>query len=194
MKNGKLLSFVTALTHLVDQADLTEVEVLGQAKLLMSSLVAQDDWLPESMAVPDSEHYRQNLLYGDPLDRFSLISFVWGPAQRTPIHNHTVWGVIGMLRGAETQQPYRITPKGLQPAGPDQILKPGEVACVSPTIGDIHTVRNAFDDRVSISIHVYGGNIGRIERTTYAPATGLPTRFVSGYSNPLLPNLWSRED
>jgi hypothetical protein len=33
---------------------------------------------------------------------------------------------------------------------------------LSPKEGDIHQIRNAFDDRVSISIHVYGPNIGAV--------------------------------
>ena len=63
-------------------------------------------------------------------------------------------------------------------------------AQVSPTIGDVHRVRNAYGDRVSISIHVYGGNIGRIRRHVFDEATGAVKEFVSGYSNTLTPNLW----
>ena len=64
-------------------------------------------------------------------------------------------------------------------------------AAVSPTIGDIHRVSNACDDRVSISIHVYGGNIGRIHRHVFDPATGAEKSFVSGYCSDVVPNLWS---
>jgi predicted metal-dependent enzyme (double-stranded beta helix superfamily) len=51
-------------------------------------------------------------------------------------------------------------------------------------------VSNAFDDRVSISIHVYGANIGGISRHVYPP-DGPPKPFVSGYTNDTLPNLWN---
>ena len=61
-------------------------------------------------------------------------------------------------------------------------LAPGDVAAVSPTLGDVHHVRNAHDDRVSISIHVYGADIGRVQRHTYPPEGGRKP-FVSGYSN-----------
>jgi len=44
---------------------------------------------------------------------------------------------------------------------------------------------------VSISIHVYGGNIGAIRRAVYDPASGAETLFISGYSNATLPNLWN---
>jgi predicted metal-dependent enzyme (double-stranded beta helix superfamily) len=62
---------------------------------------------------------------------------------------------------------------------------------VSPTVGDVHRVQNAFTDRTSISIHVYGADIGAVERSTY-DANGQPKRFVSGYANSTLPNLWGK--
>jgi predicted metal-dependent enzyme (double-stranded beta helix superfamily) len=70
-------------------------------------------------------------------------------------------------------------------------LDEGDVEAVSPTVGDLHRVHNAHADRVSISIHVYGANIGAVRRHTY-PAEGGRKPFVSGYTNTLLPNLWDR--
>ncbi len=191
MSRHKLQDTVSALSRLVERAGLAEPDVLAQASGLIADLVASDGWLPQAMAEPHPQYYRQYLLYGDPQDRFSLVSFVWGPGQATPVHDHTVWGVIGMLRGAEVDQPYRLTPSGLEPVGPEKVLRPGQVACVSPTIGDIHRVSNAYDDQVSISIHLYGGNIGRIRRSVYDAHTGQRKEFVSGYSNDMVPNLWA---
>jgi predicted metal-dependent enzyme (double-stranded beta helix superfamily) len=67
-------------------------------------------------------------------------------------------------------------------------LAQGEVDVVSPSLGDIHRVCNAHDDRVSISVHVYGGNIGGIQRSVYSDGQRRP--FVSGYANKRLPNFW----
>jgi predicted metal-dependent enzyme (double-stranded beta helix superfamily) len=62
-----------------------------------------------------------------------VVSFVWGPGQATPIHNHTVWGLIGMLRGRERSQPYVRDAAGhWLPSGPAQELRPGQVEAVSP--------------------------------------------------------------
>jgi len=127
----------------------------------------------------------------DPI-RFSVVSFVWGPGQRTPVHDHTVWGLIGMLRGSEIARNYTAEPCGRLALSGTEKLVPGEVTAVSPTIGDIHLVENALRDRPSISIHVYGGNIGAIRRFTFDPATGTPSLFVSGYTNKIVPNLWDR--
>ena len=51
---------------------------------------------------------------------------------------------------------------------------------------------NALPDTGSISIHVYGGNIGAVRRYTFDPANGNPSLFVSGYTNRIVPNLWDR--
>lgn len=186
----RLRHVVQAMTHLVEQhAD--ESALLTLATPLMRDLVAHDDWLPAALAQPDPTFYRQYLLHADPLGRFSIVSFVWGPGQQTPVHDHTVWGLIGMLRGAEFSQAFAAGTDGaLLATGDAHRLEPGDVEAVSPTLGDIHQVRNAFADQVSISIHMYGGNIGEIRRHVFDTATGHTKPFVSGYSNAMVPNLW----
>jgi len=133
---------------------------------------------------------RQYLLHADPLGRFSIVSFVWGPGQTTPVHDHMVWGVIGMLRGAEIGQRFAAHGDGPMIAGPEETLQQGDIEVVSPTLGDVHKVSNALADRASISIHVYGANIGAVSRHVFDPATGTPKEFISGYSNAAVPNLW----
>lgn len=186
----RLRHVVQTMTRLCDQG-LHEPALLAEATPLMRELVAQDDWLPAALAQPDPAVYRQYLLHADPLGRFSIVSFVWGPGQQTPVHDHTVWGLIGMLRGAEFSQPYVAVDDGaLVPAGNAHLLEPGDVEAVSPALGDIHQVRNAFTDQVSISIHMYGGNIGEIRRHVFDATSGQAKPFVSGYSNAMVPNLW----
>ncbi|QET02419.1 MULTISPECIES: cysteine dioxygenase family protein [Cupriavidus] len=186
-----LREFITDLTRLLDEHP-DEPRILEQGGQLLATLVARDDWLPEAFAQPHPEYYQQMLLHCDSAERFSIVSFVWGPGQRTPIHDHTVWGLIGMLRGAEYSQPYALDAEGRpQPHGEAVRLEPGHVEAVSPRVGDIHRVHNAFSDRVSISIHVYGANIGAVRRHVYTEA-GETKSFISGYSNPFLPNPWDR--
>ena len=186
-----LRDFVTGFATLLDGAP-PEAHVLDRGAALLRALVARDDWLPDAFAEPHPMHYRQFLLHADSAERFSVVSFVWGPGQRTPIHDHTVWGLIGMLRGAEVAQGFtRVASGGLQPAGAPVRLSPGDVEAVSPAVGDIHQVSNAYTDRVSISVHVYGANIGAVRRSVYAE-DGTAKPFISGYSNALLPNIWDR--
>ena len=177
-----LMEFVDAVGSLLDAGG-GEPAVLEGTRAAMRRLVSTDDWLPDEMAKPHPQYYQQYLLYADPQDRFSVVSFVWGPGQKTPVHDHTVWGVIGMLRGAERCAPFRQEGGRIVPAGEEVLLQPGHVEMVSPRIGDIHRVSNAFDDRVSVSIHCYGANIGKVKRHVFDPQTGAAKDFVSGYAN-----------
>lgn len=189
MASLALRDFVARIAALVERTE-DETTLLAEGAVALRALIAVDDWLPAAYAHPHPDHYQQYLLYADPRERFSVVSFVWGPGQGTPIHDHTVWGLVGVLRGAEYAQAYRRTQDGrLVEDGVALHLTPGTVAPVSPRLGDIHAVRNAYADRPSISIHVYGGNIGGLERSVYPPDAA-PRRFVSRYANTQLPNLW----
>lgn len=190
-----LRGFVHDMTRLIDTSAEDEETITQDGRALLARLVSTDDWLPDTFAQPGPASYRQYLLWCDPLERFSVVSFVWGPGQTTPIHDHTVWGMVGMLRGAENSVGYARQGDGKPMAKTTQeTLTPGAVGIVSPGIGDIHTVSNALADRVSVSIHVYGANIGAVARHTYDAATGRQKDFVSGYSNDALPNLFDRSD
>lgn len=185
----KLRHFVGEIAELVD-SKANEADVLEHGAHALRELIRVDDWLPDAYAQSCAERYQQFLLYADVRQRFSVVSFVWGPGQQTPIHDHTVWGLVGVLRGAELATPYARNDDGaLRQSGDEVRLEAGNVEAVSPTIGDIHRVRNAYDDRVSISIHIYGANIGAVHRSTY-PLNAPPKPFISGYSNETLPNLW----
>lgn len=195
LRIDRLRDFVVEFGALVDVAP-DESALLDAGVARLRRLIASDDWLPEAFAAHDPARYQQHLLHCDPAERFSVVSFVWGPGQSTPVHDHTVWGLIGMLRGAEVSQAYAhgpggLGPGGFGPAGPPRRLEPGDVEALSPEVGDIHHVSNAYPDRVSVSIHVYGGNIGAVARSTF-DASGRPKPFVSGYSNVAVPNLWDR--
>jgi predicted metal-dependent enzyme (double-stranded beta helix superfamily) len=188
---ARLRDFVTGFGSLLARAT-DERLILEEGGALLEKLVAHDDWLPDAYAVPDPVRYRQYLLHCDSRERFSVVSFVWGPGQATPIHDHRVWGLVGVLRGAETSEPFaRDVGGAVRSAGPPELLSAGQVEAVSPSVGDIHRVANAQADAVSISIHVYGANIGAVERATYG-VDGTAKRFVSGYANATLPNLWDR--
>ncbi len=178
----RLQKFVTQMDDLLKGTQ-DEAAILATGQTLLAELIAHDDWLADDYAQPNPERYQQYLLYADPDDRFSVVSFVWGPGQATPIHNHTVWGLIGMLRGAELCQPFAKNAQGQWLASAEQTrLEAGHVEAVSPTIGDVHRVWNALADQPSISIHVYGANIGKVSRHVFHE-DGTVKEFISGYSN-----------
>jgi len=188
MRNAaRFRSFIQDMTRLVERHGADEPRMLEEGERLLRALVTHDDWLPEEFAAPSREGYRQYLLHCDPLERFSVVSFVWMPGQKTPIHDHTVWGLVGVMRGEELCEEYspEAKPVGRHP------VRPGDVDRVSPRIGDVHVVSNA-GTQTAVSIHVYGANIGAVRRHVFDPANGASSEFISGYSNATLPNLWDR--
>ena len=180
-----LSGFVSELDRLLATK---QPDYLYRAAAALKRLVAEPNWLPAPYRHGQATQYQQYLLYRDPLSRFSIVSFVWGPGQRSPIHDHQVWGLVGVLEGAEYSQSYAAPAESADPVterGGEKRLEPGDVEILSPALGDIHRVRNAYDDRESVSIHVYGGDIGTVSRWTYAADLPAAMRkpFLSGYSN-----------
>lgn len=186
-----LRQFIAAMTQLVGRTD-DEPTLLREGRVLLAALLADDAWLPAACAEARPDRYAQYLLHCDPLERFSVVSFVWGPGQHTPVHDHTVWGLVGVLRGCEACEEYVLdAAQRPVPAQRTHQMPRHAIEAVSPTVGDWHRVRNALADQASVSIHVYGGNIGAIQRHRLDDA-GQVTGFVSGYDNPQVPNLWDR--
>lgn len=91
LRPQRLRHFIDQLAALLDQQP-DEATLLDAGQGLLAELVAHDDWLPDDLAQPDPQRYQQYLLHCDSRQRFSVVSFVWGPGQQTPIHDHRVWG------------------------------------------------------------------------------------------------------
>ena len=185
--------FVAQLTGVVSAPGVGEARMLDEVERLLGGLISHDDWLPDDFAQASTEGYRQYLLHCDPLERFSVASFVWSPGQTTPVHNHTVWGLVGVMRGEELCGEYAPPAPGkpMRKLGEHRVGA-GGIDRVSPTIGDVHTVANGLAARPSMSIHVYGANIGAVSRHVFDVATGAASPFVSGYHNTVMPNFWDR--
>ena len=186
--SGELNAFVRGLGTLID-GGADEAAVFRDGRRLLAELIARDDWLPAAFNVPDPAGYRIHLLHCDPEARFSVSAMVWGPGQGTPIHNHTVWGMVGVLRGRERCEEFslRFAPDGPLMPGADHELGPGDIDLVSPAIGDIHRVSNGLAEGVSVSIHVYGGDIGALTRSRF-DAAGVAIPFVTSYASCLIPD------
>jgi predicted metal-dependent enzyme (double-stranded beta helix superfamily) len=189
---ARFARFVQQMTRVVESFAGDEPKLLDAAEPLLADLVRNDDWLPERFAAPSDQSYRQYLLYRDPRNRFSVVSFVWEPGQQTPVHDHTVWGLVGVMRGQEHCEEFKLDGETPEPRRcGEHRLPPGAIDRVSPRIGDVHRVSNS-GGVTAVSIHVYGADIGATSRHVFDEATGEVREFVSGYSNgdlgPLLPS------
>jgi predicted metal-dependent enzyme (double-stranded beta helix superfamily) len=57
-----------------------------------------------------------------------VVRFVWMLGQKTPIHDHTVWGLVGVMRGEELCEEYTATVKPVE----RHPVRPGQIDRVSP--------------------------------------------------------------
>lgn len=189
MNPNRLREFVKIITSELS-APGTPSEMPASLEPALKELVRHDDWLPKQFSVPNLERYQQYLLYCDPFERFSVVSFVWIQGQITPIHNHKMWGAVGQLRGAEQSTPYHRDESGALKAGqPSQSIVGDVFSFTAINDSDIHQVANTSPE-TAVSIHVYGGNIGVTKRNVFDQETGQSSSFISYYDSNLMPNIW----
>ncbi len=129
----------------------------------LEGLLAVDGWLAPEHQLPGRDTYRQHLLHVSPSRRLSVVALVWLPGQRTPIHDHVSWCVVGVYRGVEHEVHYRVVERAgrswLQPVGVLEATA-GHVEALVPPAGNIHSVAASGTEK-TISIHVYGADIER---------------------------------
>lgn len=179
--NAKFDAFLRRITHVIEEAGDDEARVIDQGRQVLADLVATDDWLPPAFAESHPDHFKQYMLHKEP--RFTVLCVVWGPGQSAIPHDHTVWGLIGQLRGAERTRTYEDPVAG-QPLRlrSEEVLRPGQTSVVAPSVGDVHDVENAIDG-ISISIHVYGGDLSSLadRRHRYDAESGQAIPFITSY-------------
>ena len=104
----------------------------------------------------DPDRFRTHLLHVPDDGAYSLVAAVWRPGQRTPIHDHIAWCVVGVHRGVEHEIRYRLVDDHLVEDG-HTVGAHGSVTVLTPP-GDIHAVVND-SDVVAVSLHVYGADL-----------------------------------
>jgi 3-mercaptopropionate dioxygenase len=105
--------------------------------------------------------YVCHTLHAEPDGSFSVCALVWRPGQRTPVHDHVAWCVVGVLQGAEHEELFALRAGGtaLEQVA-HRVNASGDVSGFAPP-GDIHRVTN-HGDEVAVSLHVYGADIARL--------------------------------
>lgn len=164
-------------------------QVIEGVRPLLQRLLAKPDLLPEEYQVPLPNKYAQYLLYKPEDESFSVIAFVWGAGQTAPVHDHLVWGLVGLYRGAVLEKRYKRIDLGeteepryrLQEVS-QVVAKTGDISFVYPPDYDIHGVSNPFDEK-AITIHIYGTDIGKQSRHIHDPETGRTRDIVTKHDN-----------
>jgi predicted metal-dependent enzyme (double-stranded beta helix superfamily) len=189
--NPALDRFINGLEGVVGHES-DQWKVVTEVELLTKQLIASPDkgWLKDKYRRPPegktgvAAGYGQYCLYrrGTAL---SVIAFCWGAGKGTPIHDHLSWGVLGFVDGLEKETRFKRLDDGsdqkradLQEVGV-YFTRAGETSHITTPQRDVHRVENP-GDIPSVSIHIYGCDMGTQHRRRYDAATGA----IEWYSTP----------
>ncbi|MEH7346622.1 hypothetical protein V7122_22500 [Bacillus sp. JJ1532] len=176
----ELIEFIEYIDMLVKNTKETEVSITQKVAVRMKEIMFMDEVIPEIYRKPNPDKYTLYPVYVAPDNSFSIASAVWDVGQSTPIHNHGTWGVIGIVQGGEHEIHYEVTTGAAPVKISEQTLEKGDVVVCCTSDQDIHKVSCATKEPC-VGIHVYGGNIGEIERRVFDPLTGVDTIVVTAW-------------
>lgn len=169
-----------ALVHEVVAASSDEIVITQTIKIALEELLASGWTLEDQHTRPDPDRYVMYPLYIAEDESFSIAAAVWGVGQSTPVHGHETWGIVGIYSGTEVEVSYEKPKAEGQPlvSNGNHDWQPGQVTVCCTTEDDVHAV-SAGGPEPCIGIHVYGTNIGTMNRRRYDPVTGEVSWFVS---------------
>jgi len=145
-----------ALDELIDGIQAAVSEPARVAAVLHRHLGDPTLLAPEHrVSSPDS--YRTNVVHVAPDGSFSLVALVWLPGQRTSIHSHRSWCVVGVHEGVEEERTFSLVEHdGASALALEDVRRygPGAVTWLDAE-EEIHDVTNGGSS-TAISLHVYG--------------------------------------
>ena len=177
--------FIKEVDILVNEIQ-DELELTSKISIIMNSILENPFLLTKEQLLVKKDGFTLNRVHIATDESFSIGVGIWDVGQTTPIHDHGTWGVIGIYRGMEKEESFSSigTRKNgstaiINPIG-NRLAKPGEtfVCCTKDT--DLHRVTCASDEPV-VGIHVYGGDLAKIQRFKYDEISGEVTSFNTGW-------------
>lgn len=122
------------------------------------------------------------VLYRDPGRLFSLRLYLFGPGERTAVHDHTSWGVSGSAFGRLEVARYRREDDGAEPGqarlvlSGRRLLQPGETETTLPLDEGLHRTGSP-DDGPTLMVSVYGAPLRRLFIQRFNLETGRVQRM-----------------
>lgn len=166
-------------------------DIIEGVRPLLQKLLTHEELIPAAYQEPLPNKYAQYLLYKPDNEAFSVIAFIWGAGQTAPVHDHLVWGLVGLYRGSVIEKRFKREDHGVS-AEPRYSIREvsevkadkGDITFVYPPDYDIHGVSNPFDE-IAITVHIYGTDIGKQERHIHDVQNGTYRDVVTKHDNPV---------
>lgn len=156
----------TFIERLRDAVRSRNVELITEKikRELEEFIPAEGLTLPERFRRPREDTYARRLLHHDPELDFTAVVMTWGPSQRTPLHDHSgIWCVEGVLEGEMEVYRYELLEE--QEDGLCRFALRDEAQARAGSAGALippfehHVLANPHGNRVSLTLHVYGGEM-----------------------------------
>ena len=118
-----------------------------------------DVHLPDCVHEPFDDHYARREIYRSAEHGYSVVAMTWAPGQGTPLHDHCgLWCVEGVWDGQlEITQYEQLECNGercrFRATGGIQAGIGSAGSLIPPH--EFHTIRNASQDALAISLHIY---------------------------------------
>ena len=153
--HDKLVQALDAAVEAGDQHAITA----ALRNTLCALIRDHDVQLPDCVHEPIVDHYARRELYRSARHGYSVVAMTWGPGQGTPVHDHSgLWCVEGVWDGQLEITQYELLERDgerfrFRAAGGMQ-AGPGSAGSLIPP-HEYHSIRNASEDAVAISLHIY---------------------------------------
>jgi len=153
----------------------------------LAKLIEDIGWLDERYRQPGQGDAAAYLLAKAPDDCWTVVSVVFPPGYSTPVHDHLIWGLVGVCQGLEEESSYERLDDGSRPGFARLRYvgtaknEPGAISHVVPPDQEIHSIHNPLDEP-SCSIHVYGGQLDRMPRHRYDPENNAVHDYQTAYA------------
>lgn len=181
-----LADYVRTVEDVLDRHPSNRI-IIREVSLATKRLCQSDRWLEERFRTGSPDCYTRHLLHRDPRNRFVVLALVWMPGQATPIHDHSCWGVMGLLQNSLEEVCYDRLDDGRRPdhaeleqsRGTD--VGQGGVAYLLPPYEEIHRIGNTTG-KPTISVHIYGRDLDEVN--VFDPVSGKVSPMRIKYYSP----------
>lgn len=181
-KDPLLAAFIDDVHAIIDRATTLEYQI-GEISDRMRHLMPR--WKmpdPRYKRMQRGAYYGSYILYLSDDAGLVVVLDTFASGQSTPIHNHRTWGVVALMEGNECSELYLPTS---DLSGPPLLLsksesRPGDITYFPETTMHRLCTQGGVD---SVSLHVYGADVGVIKRLCWDPDRHSYEEFRQGWSN-----------